>query len=63
MLLRDQLEFLEELLVREQVKPWRPVNTDHVPVFFHHMYSGDCKPLFDSGDIEELVGVYEKTFD
>jgi len=62
-LLRDQLEFLEEVLVKEHVRPWHRVNTDHVPVFFHHMFSGESKPLFDSGDLEELVGVYEHTFD
>ncbi|MCB0632998.1 MAG: DUF1929 domain-containing protein [Lewinella sp.] len=37
--------------------------TDHVPVFFHLMSTGETKPLFDSGDIPELGGFFELTFD
>lgn len=29
----------------------------HVPLFFHKMQTGERKPLFDTGDIEELIGV------
>ena len=61
-ILRDGLEFLDELLVNDIVRPWRRVSTDHVPVFFHLMSSDETMALFDSGDLEELVGVFEHTF-
>ncbi len=62
-LLKNQLEFVEERLIKELVRPWHRVSTRHVPVFLHHMSSGESKPLFDSGDLEELIGVWEHKFD
>ncbi|GJL75335.1 galactose oxidase-like domain-containing protein [Nitrosomonas sp.] len=34
----------------------------HAPLFLHVMMNPDADPVFDSGDIEELVGVFEFTF-
>lgn len=60
--LEDHLSFLEEYLTKEFVLPRPRVTTDHVPVFFHHMATEEDQALFDSGDMEELVGFYEHTF-
>ncbi len=46
-----------------KARPPKFQKTDHVPVFFHLMKSDESIPLFDSGDIEELVGFYELVFD
>ncbi len=62
-LLRDHLEFIGEYLERELIVPRRPPRTIHAPVFFHVMVDAAAKPVFDSGDLEELVGVYERVFD
>ncbi len=62
--LRDHLEFLDEFTLADLVRPRpRPPSTDHVPLFLHHMASGESKPLFDSGDIAELVGSWAHQFD
>ncbi len=62
-LLKQHLEFLEEFAVRELALPRRFVDTDHVPVFFHLMSNPTGKPVFDTGDIEELGGEAELVFD
>lgn len=36
--------------------------TIHAPLFFHLMINPDPDPVFDSGDIEELTGIFEHTF-
>ncbi len=59
--LKDRISFLEELAIKELVFP-RRCPTDHVPVFFHVLSSGESNPVFDSGDLEEFIGVYEHTF-
>ena len=59
--LMDELAFLEELTIKDLVLP-RRCPTDHVPVFVHFMASTDNQPVFDSGDLEEFVGVFEHTF-
>ena len=59
--LNDHLQFLEELIAKELVVPRMP-STDHVPVFFHLMANDESVALFDSGDLAELVGVFEHTF-
>lgn len=62
-LLRDQLNFLDEYAIADLIKPRpRPPTTDHVPVFFHQMSTNENKPLFTSGDIPELGGFWEHTF-
>lgn len=59
----DEINFLEELAVKELGKHVFCLNpTDHVPVFFHLMTSLDNNPVFDSGDLEELTGVFEHVF-
>lgn len=61
--LEGQVHFLEELAVREILWLERCRNhTDHVPVFFHVLASGESNPVFDSGDLEEFTGVFEFTF-
>jgi len=62
-LLEDNLHFLEEHTMRELALTRRRSSTEHVPVFFHVMNSKDAKPAFDTGDIQELVGAAELTFD
>ena len=62
-LLRQHLDFLGELTLRELALPRRIVNSDHVPVFFHVMSNPQAKPVFDTGDIEELGGEAELVFD
>jgi FtsP/CotA-like multicopper oxidase with cupredoxin domain len=61
-LLKQHLDFLDELVHRERLLPRRVVNTDHVPVFFHVMSNPEARPVFDSGDIEELGGTAELDF-
>ena len=39
---------------------FRPIQA---PMFFHVMMNPDADPIFDSGDMEELVGVFEHKFD
>ena len=61
--LRGQVHFLEELAVSEITRlACCRTNTDHVPVFFHVLSSGESNPVFDSGDLEEFTGVFEFTF-
>lgn len=62
-LLQQHLSFLEESAHRELALPRRIVNTDHVPVFFHVLSNPDAKPVFDSGDIDELGGLAPLDFD
>lgn len=59
----DALEFLGEWLLSRTMRPipYRPVI--HAPVFFHYMATEESKPVFDSGDLDELVGVFEYQFD
>ena len=62
LILRHHLDFLDEFAV-SRLAFWRPiVNTDHVPVFFHHMANPDSSPVFDTNDIEELGGQAELDF-
>jgi plastocyanin len=61
--LRNHLAFLEEVAVRELTLRPRHIPTDHVPVFFHLMNNLESRPVFDSGDLEELTGSFEYTFD
>lgn len=61
-LLGDHLEFLDEYLGREQILPVDPPEVHHVPVFLHLLAAAEAKPLFDSGDLEENVGVFEHVF-
>ena len=61
-LLEHHLDFLDELAHRQLLLPRRVVNTDHVPVFFHVMSNPDARPVFDSGDIEELGGMADLDF-
>ena len=61
--LRNHLAFLEEFAVRELTIRPRHIPTDHVPVFFHLMNNLESVPVFDSGDLEELTGFFEYTFD
>jgi plastocyanin len=61
-LLKSYLDVLEEHTMRELSKPKRRNPTDHVPVFFHLMSNKENKPTFNSGDIEELTGVFDHTF-
>lgn len=63
LLLDHHLNFLEEFELRQLLLPRRIVNTDHVPVFFHVMANQDAIALFDTGDIHELGGEEELTFD
>jgi plastocyanin len=60
--LKDQLGFLEEFVIRELSLPRKHIPTDHVPVFLHVMASTESRPTFDSGDLEEFIGVFEFTF-
>ncbi|HEU0077790.1 MAG TPA: multicopper oxidase domain-containing protein, partial [Longimicrobiaceae bacterium] len=61
--LKGQVHFLEELAVKEIAWGVRCRNhTDHVPVFFHVLSSGESNPVFDSGDLEEFTGFFEFTF-
>ncbi|HEX5718620.1 MAG TPA: multicopper oxidase domain-containing protein, partial [Thermoanaerobaculia bacterium] len=60
--LKHHIDFLEEFTLREIAVTRRIINTDHVPVFFHVMANPDSKPVFDTGDIEELGGEAEITF-
>lgn len=61
--LRGQVHYLEELAVKEITRlACCRTNTDHVPVFFHVLSSGDSNPVFGSGDMEEFTGVFEHTF-
>jgi plastocyanin len=62
LLLKQHIEFLEEFVIRELARPRKHIPTDHVPVFFHLMSSVESRPVFDSDDLEELVGVFEFTF-
>jgi len=63
LVLKHHLDVLEEFMNRKLVVLRPPVNTDHVPVFFHVMANPDGKPVFDTDDIEELGGEAEITFD
>ena len=38
---------------------FRPI---HAPIFLHIMIDPDADPIFDSGDLEELVGVFDQQF-
>ncbi|MDQ3812787.1 MAG: DUF1929 domain-containing protein, partial [Armatimonadota bacterium] len=62
LILRHHLDFLEEFMLRGLALPRPIVNTDHVPVFFHVMSNPNAKPVFDTGDIEELGGQAEIIF-
>jgi plastocyanin len=61
--IRQHRHGLEELTLRHLALPRPGVNTDHVPVFFHVLSNREAKPVFDSGDIEELGGEAEIVFD
>ncbi len=61
-ILRHHLDFLEEWVMRYLSRRRPPVNTDHVPVFFHVMSNPDGAPAFDTSDIEELGGTASLTF-
>ena len=61
-LLKQHLDFLDELVHRERLLPRRIVTTDHVPVFFHVMSNPEARPVFDSGDIDELGGTADLDF-
>jgi plastocyanin len=61
-LLNHHLALLEEFVMRELSLPREHIPTDHVPVFFHVMSSTEHRPTFDSGDLEEFIGVFEFTF-
>ena len=58
----DAVEFLKEWLLSRFTQPPPKRDVLHVPVFFHFMVSPEAKPVFDSGDIEENVGVFEYQF-
>lgn len=58
----ERIEFVHELLIRRMVKPDFVKGVICAPVFFHKMSSDESKPLFDSGDIEELGGTFSHTF-
>ncbi|MDH3203157.1 MAG: DUF1929 domain-containing protein [Nitrosopumilus sp.] len=61
--IRDQVEFLKEWLgVFIGKPPKKKRKTLHVPLFFHKMKSHQSKPVFDTGDIEELGGEHEVIF-
>jgi plastocyanin len=62
LILGQHLDFLEEYMLRELAFPRPLINTDHVPVFFHVMANPDAKPVFDTGDIEELGGEADVVF-
>ncbi len=62
-LVHDSVDFLKEWLLERFTRPAPTRQTLHVPVFFHFMASDESKPVFDSGDIEENVGVFEHQFD
>lgn len=62
-LLAERYEFLHDWLTREMLKPRFFDFRLHAPVFFHQMSTEETKPLFDSGDLEELgVGTYSRPF-
>jgi FtsP/CotA-like multicopper oxidase with cupredoxin domain len=61
-LLKDNVDFLEEFIMRKLAAPKRRIPTDHVPLFFHLMASKEKKAVFDSGDLEEFIGVFEHDF-
>lgn len=43
---------------RKPRPPRRPEeDVHHIPLFFHHMSTTEGKPLFDTGDLEEFIGV------
>jgi FtsP/CotA-like multicopper oxidase with cupredoxin domain len=65
LLLRQQRDLLDEFVLHQLVRPKKPPAeppTLHVPLFFHVLKDEHAVPAFDSGDIEELTGVYELTF-
>ena len=57
------VEDLHEWAIGDLVRPPFKEKVHHVPLFFHEMNSGEGKPLFESGDLEEIVGVFEHTFE
>lgn len=64
-MLRHIHDVLDEWALHEIVIPKPPVRkpkTLHVPIFLHAMKDDRVVPLFDSGDIEELTGIYELEF-
>ncbi|MGH7564981.1 MAG: galactose oxidase-like domain-containing protein [Gemmatimonadota bacterium] len=54
-------EFVLNEIVRPLPMPRRPP-TLHVPIFYHVLADHHATPLFDSGDIEELTGIFELVF-
>jgi plastocyanin len=65
LLLRQHRDLLDEFVLHQLVRPKKPPArppTLHVPLFFHVLKDEHAVPAFDSGDIEELTGVYELTF-
>jgi len=61
--IKDQIEFLKEWLGQFIGKaPKKKRRALHVPIFFHVMKNNQSKPVFDTGDIDELGGENEKIF-
>ena len=63
---KTKIKSVSEAIVKEKrveatalIPLFRPI---HAPIFFHVMIDPKADPVFDSGDIEELVGVFEHTF-
>ena len=59
----DSVEFLKEWLLSRFILPRPKRDVHHVPLFFHFMVNPEETPVFDSGDLEENVGVFEHQFD
>lgn len=59
----NRLAFVDEWIKAKLLAfPDLKSKTLHVPLFFHLMKSGEGKPLFDTGDIEEMIGVADLIF-